>query len=610
MPRIEDGEAHRCRCSLHRLNRNVTPHDCIQAKMFEKKILPKVADVVVETLQKAGVKRVYGVAGDSLNGLTDSIRAHDGIEWMMVRHEEVAAFAAGGESQITGQLTVCAGSCGPGNLHLINGLHDCQRSRVPVLAIAAQVPSAELGTNYFQETRPEHLFLTCSDFCEVISSPEQIPRVLSIAMRTAIAKRCVAVIVIPGDVFTLGCSSAAIDLGIGGPAESVLPPADSLRRAVELLNKAKKVSILAGAGCADARAEVLSVAEILQAPIISALRGKQYLEYDNPYFVGLNGLIGMTSAYRAVQECDTLLMLGTDFPYSQFFPEDINVIQIDLRGEQIGRRTKVDVGLIGDVHNTLRALAPLLKKHKSNHLETSLKRFRKVRKEFDDRAVGEPGETPIHPQYLTQCLSDLAAEDAVFLCDVGTPTTWSARYLRMNGRRRLLGSFNHGTMANAMPQAIGVQAADRARQVVTLSGDGGLSMLMGDMLTLRQLELNIKIVVFNNGALGFVEQEMKAAGIENYGTAFRSQNYADIANATGIRGWRVDMPEQVKPALAEAFAHPGPALIDVAVARQELSLPPAISVAQAAGFNLYMIKAMIHGDGREVLDMAKTNLRD
>jgi pyruvate dehydrogenase (quinone) len=301
-------------------------------------------------------------------------------------------------------------------------------------------------------------------------------------------------------------------------------------------------------------------------------------------------------------------MLGTDFPYSQFYPEGVSVIQVDLRGEQIGRRTKVDVGLIGDVRSTLQALAPALKKHESSHLEASLDHFRKVRKELDDRALGEPGKTPIHPQYLTQCISDLAAEDAVFLCDVGTPTVWSARYLRMNGKRRLLGSFNHGTMANAMPQAIGVQAADRNRQVVTLSGDGGLSMLMGDMLTLRQLELNIKIVVFNNGALGFVEQEMKAAGIENYGTAFRNQNFADIANAAGIRGWRVDTPEQVKPALNEALAHPGPALVDVAVARQELSLPPTISLAQAAGFNLYMIKAMIHGDGDEVMDMAKTNL--
>jgi pyruvate dehydrogenase (quinone) len=570
--------------------------------------MSNVADVFVETFIKARVKRVYGVAGDSLNGLTDAIRAHDGIDWMMVRHEEVAAFAAGGESQITGQLTVCAGSCGPGNLHLINGLHDCQRSRVPVLAIAAQIPSAEIGTNYFQETRPEHLFMTCSDFCEIVSSPDQIPRVLAIAMRTAIAKRCVAVIVIPGDVFNRDCSSAAIDLGISGPAGSVLPTTSSIKSAADLLNKSRNVTILAGAGCAVARGEVLAVAEILQSPLVSALRGKEYLEYDNPYFVGLNGLIGMTSAYRAMQECDTLLMLGSDFPYSQFFPEKGSTIQIDLRGEQIGRRTKVDVGLIGDVRSTLQALMPLLKKHKSKHLDDSLKHFQKVRKEFDDRAVGEPGTTPIHPQYLTKCISDLAAEDAVFLCDVGTPTTWSARYLRMNGKRRLLGSFSHGTMANAMPQAIGAQAADRTRQVVTLSGDGGLSMLMGDILTLRQLNLNIKIVVFNNGALGFVEQEMKAAGIDNYGTAFRSQNFADIANAAGVRGWRVDIPEQIVDALSEAFAHPGPALVDVAVARQELSLPPAITLAQAAGFNLYMMKAMLHGDGNEVLDMAKTNL--
>ena len=551
--------------------------------MAVKSPIATVSDVLVETLQKAGVKRVYGVAGDSLNGLTDSIRAHEGIDWRMVRHEEVAAFAAGGESQITGQLTVCAGSCGPGNLHLINGLHDCQRSRVPVLAIATQIPSAEIGTNYFQETRPEHLFMTCSDFCEVISTPEQMPRVLAIAMRTAIAKRCVAVIVIPGDVLTKLCSSPPIELGLDGPAASVFPPASSLKQAANLLNSTKKVTILAGAGCAGARSEVFAVAEVLKAPIISALRGKELIEHDNPFFVGLNGLIGMTSAHKAMQDCDTLLMLGTDFPYSQFYPEGIKVIQPGHPGEQIGRRTRVDVGLIGDVKYTLKALIPLLKSHKGGHLEDSLKHYKKVRKELDDRAVGEVGKAPIHPQYLTKCISDLAAEDAVFLCDVGTPTTWSARYLRMNGKRRLLGSFNHGTMANAMPQAIGVQCASPERQVVTLSGDGGLSMLLGDILTLRQLSLPIKIVVFNNGALGFVEQEMKAAGIEMYGTHFKPQNFADIAIAAGIKGWRVDLPEQVFAALTEAFAHSGPALIDVAVARQELSLPPTIKLAQAAG---------------------------
>ncbi|WP_233581084.1 ubiquinone-dependent pyruvate dehydrogenase [Acidipila sp. EB88] len=568
-----------------------------------------MADVFVETLLKAGVQRVYGVAGDSLNGLTEAIRAHAGISWSMVRHEEVAAYAAGGEAQVTGKLAVCAGSCGPGNLHLLAGLHDCQRSRVPVLAIATQIPSQELGTNYFQETRPEHLFMTCSDFCEVISTPEQIPRVLAIAMRTAIAKRCVAVVIIPGDVLTKPASHPAIELGIDGPAAAVLPPADALRRAASLLNRTRKVTILAGAGCALAREEVLRTAAVLQAPVISALRGKEYLEHDNPFFVGLNGLLGMTSAYRAMEDCDTLLMLGTDFPYSQFYPEGIQVVQVDVRGEQIGRRTRVDVGLIGDVAHTLQALLPMLKKHGGGHLAEARKRYVKAREGLDARAVGTPGEAPIHPQYLTQCISELAAEDAVFLCDVGTPTTWSARYLKMNGKRRLLGSFNYGSMANAMPQAIGVQSAQSQRQVVTLSGDGGISMLLGDLLSLRQLELPVKVVVFNNGALGFVEQEMKAAGIEMYGTAFRDQNYAAIAEAAGLRGWRVELPEQVRPALAAAFAHPGPALVDVVVARQELSLPPTISVAQAAGFNLYMMKAMLHGDGHEVLDMAKTNLR-
>jgi pyruvate dehydrogenase (quinone) len=570
--------------------------------------MAKVAEVFIETLVKAGVKRVYGVAGDSLNGITEAIRATDGIDWMMVRQEEVAAFAAGAEAAMTGELTVCAGSCGPGNLHLINGLHDCHRSRVPVLAIAAQVPSTEIGTNYFQETRPEHLFMTCSDFCEVVTQAQQIPRVLGIAMRTAIAKRGVAVVVIPGDVLTRECGAKAIELGIDGPAGSVLPSAASLQAAAAMLNDAKKVTILAGAGCREARAEVLAVAEVLQAPMVVALRGKEILEYDNPYFVGLNGLLGMTSGHRAMMECDTLLMIGTDFPYSQFYPEDAKVIQLDIRGEQIGRRTKVDVGLIGDARYTLQALTPLLKGKKSGHLEDSVKAYKKVRKELDERAAVEPGATLIHPQYLAACISELAAEDAVFACDVGTPTTWSARYLAMNGRRRLLGSFNHGTMANALPQAIGVQASNAGRQVVTLSGDGGLSMLMGDLLTLRQLKLPVKVVVFNNGALAFVEQEMKAAGIDVYGTEFVPEDFSKIAEGVGIRGWRVERPDQVRLALTEAFAHDGPALIDVVVNRQELSLPPMVTAAQAVGFNLYMVKAILHGNGTDVLDMAKTNL--
>jgi pyruvate dehydrogenase (quinone) len=375
-----------------------------------------------------------------------------------------------------------------------------------------------------------------------------------------------------------------------------------------MLNDAKKVTILAGAGCREARAEVLAVAEVLQAPMVVALRGKEILEYDNPYFVGLNGLLGMTSGHRAMMECDTLLMIGTDFPYSQFYPEDAKVIQLDIRGEQIGRRTKVDVGLIGDARYTLQALTPLLKGKKSGHLEDSVKAYKKVRKDLDERAAIEPGATLIHPQYLTACISELAAEDAVFTCDVGTPTTWSARYLAMNGRRRLVGSFNHGTMANALPQAIGVQASNAGRQVVTLSGDGGLSMLMGDLLTLRQLKLPVKVVVFNNGALAFVEQEMKAAGIDVYGTEFVPEDFSKIAEGIGIRGWRVERPEQVRLALTQAFAHDGPALIDVVVNRLELSLPPMVTAAQAVGFNLYMVKAILHGNGTDVLDMAKTNL--
>jgi len=467
------------------------------------------AEVIVEALAASGVKRIYGLPGDSLNGLTDAIRAHSEIQWVHVRHEEVAAFAAGAEAHLTGDLVVCAGSCGPGNLHLINGLYDCHRSRVPVLAIAAQIPSAELGTGYFQETHPEILFKDCSYFCELVSDPENVPRILGIAMRTAITRRGVAVIVAPGDVLLGDCSGSvhavsAIKLCDAG---SVFHPCeDDLETAAAILNAAGKVTILGGVGCAGAHAELIALAAHLKAPIVHALRGKEYLEYDNPYDVGMTGLLGFSSGYYAMMNCDALLMLGTDFPYTQFFPEKAKIIQVDVRGEQIGRRTHVDLGLIGTVKDTIRALMPKLKKRKdAKHLDVSVKHYAGARKGLEELAVGEPGKTPIHPQYVAKLVDELASEDAVFTCDVGLPTVWAARYLRMNGRRSLIGSFVHGSMASALPQGIGAQAAYPGRQVIALAGDGGLAMSMGDLLTLRQMNLPVKIVVFNNSALGFVE---------------------------------------------------------------------------------------------------------
>jgi pyruvate dehydrogenase (quinone) len=535
----------------------------------------KVAEIFVDTLVQAHVTRVYGVVGDSLNGLTNAIRQRKEITWLHVRNEEAGAFAAGAEAHLTGEIAVCAGSCGPGNMHLINGLYDCHRSRVPVLAIAAQVPSQEIGSGYFQETHPEHLFKDCSYYCELVSQADQMPRVLGIAMRTAIAKRGVAVVVIPGDVLARECSAPALALGIHDSASVVRPSDNELRQAAEILNRAQKVAILGGAGCEGSHSELVSLADKLKAPIVHALRGKEFIEYDNPYDVGMTGLLGFSSGYHAMMNCDALLMLGTDFPYPQFFPKKAKILHVDLRGEQIGRRTPVDLGLVGNVKHTLDALTPMLNDKKDRaYLDVCLDHYKEARKGLDDLAMGEPGRTPIHPQYVAKVIDELTDDDAVFTCDVGTPTIWAARYLRMNGKRRLLGSFIHGSMANALPQAIGAQASHPGRQVISLSGDGGVAMLLGEVLTLHQLKLPVKLIVFNNSSLGFVELEMKAAGLVDYGTDLVNPNFAQLAESAGIFGVRIEKPEDLRSGLLHAFEQDGPALVEVLVNRQELSMPP------------------------------------
>ena len=570
----------------------------------------KVADIVIESLIAVGVKRVYGISGDSLNGITDSIREHDkDISWVHVRHEETAAFAAGAEAHLTGNLAVCAGSCGPGNTHLVNGLYDCYRSRVPVLAIAAHIPIREIGSTYFQETDPELLFSECSQYCELVSHPDQIPRILEIAMRTAVSLRGVAVIVLPGDVALQEAVSNRPFIPFEQPKATVCPSKEEIGRLAEALNSVKKITILGGAGCAGAHSELIQVAGLLQAPIVHAMRGKEFIEYNNPYDVGMTGLLGFSSGYHAMMDSDLLLMLGTDFPYQQFYPPHAYIIQVDIRGEQIGRRTKVDLGLVGDVYETLVAVRPLLnQKRDKGHLRASLDHYKKSRKDLDSYAVGEPGRTPIHPQYVAKVINDMSADDAIFTCDVGTPTLWAARYLKMNGRRRLIGSFSHGSMANALPQAIGAQEAFPKRQVICLSGDGGFSMLMGDFLSLRQLNLPVKIIVFNNGALSFVELEMKAAGILTHGTSLVDTDFSKLAHAAGVLGLRAERPEQVKTMLKQAIEHDGAALVDIVVNRQELLIPPTIKLEQISGFTLYMIKAVLSGRGDEIVDLAKTNL--
>lgn len=547
------------------------------------------------------------VTGDSLNGLTDSLTKMGAIRWMATRHEEVAAFAAGAEAQISGKLAVCAGSCGPGNLHLINGLFDCHRNRVPVLAIAAHIPSSEIGSGYFQETKPQELFRQCSHYCELITHPAQLPYVLNIAMRKAILDQGVSVIVLPGDV-ALQTMATEVQNRWSVPDLPQLRPTEAdIAKLAELLNGAEKITLFCGRGCAESHAQVVALAEILNAPIVSALRGKAYLEYDNPYYVGLTGLIGLASGYHAVMRAQTLLLLGTRFPYRAFYPSDATLIQVDTDPLALGAHCSLDFALQADVGATLDMLLPLLhRREKRQHLDSALKQYADTCKDLEHQATAND-ELPIHPQYLAQQLNQLAAKDAVFSCDVGTPTVWAARYLRMNGQRHLLGSFSHGSMANALAQALGAQAAAPTKQVIALCGDGGFTMLMGDLLSAIQLRLPIKIILVNNSALGFVALEMKAGGYLTDGTDLQNPNFAALAEACGMKGVRVEKASELTSALQQALAHDGPVLVDVVTAKEELVMPPHLQLEQAKGFSLYALRAIINGRGNELIDLAKTN---
>ena len=568
-----------------------------------------VADVMVATLKASGVQRVYGIPGDSLNGFTDALHRDGTIAWEHVRHEEAAGFAAAGEAALTGELAVCAASCGPGNLHLINGLFDANRSGVPVLAIAAQIPAEEIGGEYFQETHPQELFRECSLYCELVSVAAQLPRVLQIAMRTALQRGGVGVVVVPGEIF-LAEAPHATPTPVRPVSPVTRPDDQSLAEAAEVLNAAGRVTILAGAGCAGAHDQLIALAGTLKAPVVHAFRGKEWVEYDNPYDVGMTGLIGFSSGYRAMEHCDALVMLGTDFPYRPFYPEGVPVIQVDVRGERIGRRVPVTVPLVGTVADTVQVLLPIITaKTDTGHLDRMTAHYRRARARLDKLARDRRTDSPLHPQFVAATIDKLAAADAVFTADVGTPCIWAARYLHMNGTRRLIGSFNHGSMANALPQAIGAQAAQPGRQVVTLSGDGGIAMLLGELITLRQQHLPVKVVVFNNGALSFVELEMKAAGIVTYGTDLDNPDFAGIARAAGLFGTRVDKADQLEDALRDAFGHDGPALVEVRTARQELSLPPKLTYGEIKGFSLYATRTVLSGGGEELIELTKTNLR-
>ncbi|MFI6931892.1 pyruvate dehydrogenase [Streptomyces sp. NPDC050287] len=571
-----------------------------------------VAEQYVDLLARAGVRRMYGVVGDSLNPVVDAIRRHDTLEWIQVRHEEVAAFAAGAEAQLTGRLAACAGSCGPGNLHLINGLYDAHRSMAPVLALAAQIPSSEIGTGYFQETHPDRLFAECSHYSELISSPRQMPRVVQTAIQHAVGRRGVSVVALSGDVAAEDSPHGGAELAIPLDRPAVRPGESELARLTDLVNAAEKVTVFCGRGVEGAHAEVMAFAEKVKAPVGHALRGKEHIQYDNPYDVGMSGLLGYGAAYEAMHECDLLLLLGTDFPYSDFLPRDVRTVQIDIQPERLGRRTQLDFAVWGDVGETLRCLTPAVREKPSRRF---LDRMLERHVHALEGAVGAytrnvEKHTPIHPEYVASVLDEEAADDAVFTADTGMCCVWAARYLTPNGRRRILGSFVHGSMANALPQAIGAQFLDRSRQVVSLSGDGGFSMLMGDFLTLVQYGLPVKVVLFNNSALGMVDLEMMVDGLPPYGTSYPHTDYAAIATAAGARGIRVEKPGEVRDALREAFAHDGPALVDIVTDPNSLAIPPKITAEQVTGFALSASRAVLTGGVGRMIHLARTNLRN
>ena len=569
-----------------------------------------VGEHLVAALVQAGVRRVYGIVGDSLNPITDAIRRSGAIEWIHVRHEEAAAFAAAADAELTGKLAVCAGSCGPGNLHLINGLFDAHRNMAPVLAIAAQVPSSEIGTGYFQETHPDQLFRECSHYCELVAHPRQFPRVLQTAMQHAVARRGVSVVVLPGDVAAMEEPSEVFGSGTFDAVPIIRPADDDLGRLADLLNMARTVTLFCGAGCAGAQREVMALAEKLKAPIGYSFRGKEWMEHDNPYAVGMTGLLGWGAAYEAMHACDVLLLLGTDFPYDAFMPTASRIAQIDVRAERLGRRSKLDLGLCGNVRDTIAAVLPLIEaKNDRAFLDRMRERHEHGRQKLRAYVDHVGTRRPIHPEYVAATLDELASNEAVFTIDTGMCCVWAARYLHASKARRFLGSFNHGSMANALPQAIGAQVAYPNRQVISMSGDGGLAMLMGELLTLGQHQLPVKVVLFNNHTLGMVELEMEVAGYPHHGCELKNPNFAAMAEAIGIEGVRVEDPAQVRPALERVLGSTGPALLDVVTDPNVLAMPPKGTVAQAKGFALAMTKMIFAGEVDDVTDTVMSNWR-
>lgn len=574
-----------------------------------------VAEQLVSQLIDAGVHRVYGIVGDSLNPVVDAIRKSGGskkggIDWVHVRHEEAAAFAAAAEAQLTGKLAVCAGSCGPGNLHLINGLYDAQRSAAPVLAIASHIPSVQIGQMYFQETHPDRLFNECSVYNEMISSAEQAPRVVNAAIRHAVELSGVSVITLPGDVSDLKATSPSPKY-LPSRRPVLSPNEEDVRQLADVLNRAKKVAIFAGAGVEGAHDEVIELADVLKAPIGHTLRGKDFIQYDNPFDVGMTGLLGYGAAAEGMNDADVLIMLGTDFPYDQFLPDTFTV-QVENHPEKLGRRTDVSLPIHSDVKPLIAALLPLLDRDRSDaFLKAKIKKHSKImHSPIGAYTRNAEHMKPIHPEYAAHILNEVASKDAIFTADTGMCNVWTARYIDPLGTRRLIGSFLHGSMANALPHAIGAQVAFPNRQVISVSGDGGLSMLLGELVTARMYDLPVKVVVFNNSTLGMVKLEMLVNGLPDYGTDVHDVNYAEVASAIGFHGERVTEPSRLRGALQEAFAYNGPALIEVMTDPNALSLPPEIRSGQVIGFATAMSKIVLNRGAGEAVAMATSNMRN
>ncbi|MEV7008287.1 pyruvate dehydrogenase [Streptosporangium sp. NPDC051022] len=570
-----------------------------------------VAEQFVEVLRQAGVERIYGVVGDSLNPVVDAVRRAGGVEWVQVRNEEAGAFAASAEAQLTGRLAVCAGSCGPGNTHLVQGLYDADRSGAPVLALASHIPGPQIGTGYFQETHPERLFVDCAGFCETIGTPGQLPRVPRVAVQHAIGRGGVSVLVLPGDVAQLRVA------GTVGPHDfltargTLRPPADQVAQLATALNDAEKVMLFCGAGVRDAHEEVMSLAARTLAPVGHALRGKEWIQYDNPYDVGMSGLLGYGACHEAMHEAELVVLAGTDFPYDDFLP-GARTVQIDRDPTRLGRRTPLELAVHGDVGETLRAVLPkVAQKTDRRYLDRMLERHLRALDHVVDAYTRDiEHHVPIHPEYVASLVDELADDDAVFTVDTGMCNVWAARYLTPNGRRRVIGSFRHGSMANALPHAIGAQFAAPGRQVVSLSGDGGLGMLLGELLTVRMYDLPVKIVVFNNSSLGMVKLEMLVDGMPDFGTDYPPVDYAAIAAAAGIESETVRTPSEVRKALGTAFTMPGPYLVNVVTDPNVLSIPPRITGGQVRGFARAAGKVVLSGGVGRMIDMARANLRN